>query len=100
MVWVIRGRSPCNPYPTPSILLFPHIRCNPSFNIRVSISDGTGTLCEGRSVTETVSSEHPRPITTICKNGLTASISVLYVFLTDKGDEAGVHPYNRILASA
>jgi hypothetical protein len=49
---------------------------------------------------KTVSSEHPRSITTICKNGLTASISVLYVFLTDKGDEAGVHPYNRILARA
>ena len=49
---------------------------------------------------KTVTSEHPRSITTICKNGLAVSISVLYVFLTDKGDGAGVHPYNRILARA
>jgi hypothetical protein len=40
------------------------------------------------------------PITTICKNGLIASIPSLYVSLTDKGDKAGVHPYNRILARA
>ena len=29
-----------------------------------------------------------------------AFIPLLYVFLTDKGDKAGVHPYNRILARA
>jgi hypothetical protein len=46
------------------------------------------------------SSEYPEPITTICKDGLTASIPLLYVFLIDKGDKALVHPYNRILACA
>ena len=46
------------------------------------------------------SSEYPGPITTICKNGLFASILLLYVFPTDKGDKAGVHPYNRIVARA
>ena len=42
----------------------------------------------------------PDPITTICKDGFIASISSLYVFLIDKGDRAGAHPYNRVLARA
>ena len=46
------------------------------------------------------SSEYREPITIICKDGLTTSILLLYIFLTDKGDNAGVHPYNRILARA
>ena len=46
------------------------------------------------------SSENPEPITTICKNGRITSIPSLYVFPTDKGDIAGVHPCNRILARA
>jgi hypothetical protein len=46
------------------------------------------------------SSEYPEPTTTACENELITSISLLYVCLTDKGDDAGVHPYNRILACA
>ena len=42
----------------------------------------------------------PEPITTMCKDGFIASISSLYVFLIDKGDKAGAHPYNRVLARA
>ena len=41
-----------------------------------------------------------RPPTSMCKNGFIASIALLCVFPTDKGDKAGVDPYNRILARA
>jgi hypothetical protein len=46
------------------------------------------------------SSEYPEPITTICKNGTHRINPIVVRFLTDKGDKAGVHPYNRILARA
>jgi hypothetical protein len=42
----------------------------------------------------------PEPITTMCKDGFIASIPSLYVFLIDKGDKAGAHQYNRVLARA
>ena len=42
----------------------------------------------------------PEPIITMCKDGFIASIPSLYVFLIDKGDKAGAHPYNRVLARA
>ena len=45
------------------------------------------------------SADYPESITTMCKNKF-ASITSSYVFLTDKGDKAGEHPYDRILARA
>src|ERR1700722_6383556 len=39
-----------------------------------------------------------RPAAAMCKNGSILSNLLLCVFPTDKGDKAGVDPYNRILA--
>jgi hypothetical protein len=40
------------------------------------------------------------PGISMCKDGFIAFIALLQVFLTCKGDKAGVHPYNRNLAGA
>jgi hypothetical protein len=36
----------------------------------------------------------------VCKNGPIAFSPLIHVLLKDKGDKAGVHPYNRFLARA
>jgi hypothetical protein len=74
----------------------PALRCHDLEFVRIAFAN----MLDYLKINNWRSSETPEPIATMCKNRFIASIELLYVFPTDKGENTGVHPYNRILARA